>query len=83
MMSHAILQLYGPQRPPGVNLRDKVFFHFPFYPLSSVTPFLPSFMHQLAFWDWGLVTRWAQLLITLLNATYPAHLLYLGPRIAS
>ena len=38
-----------------------------------VRPFLPLISAPTGFHNWGLVTRWAQLLITLLTAIYPAH----------
>ena len=34
---------------------------------------LPLISAPTGFLDWGLVTRWVQLLITSLTATYPAH----------
>ena len=46
------------------------FFPLPFPP---VRPFLPLISAPTGFHDWGLVTRWAQLLITSLTSTYPAH----------
>ena len=50
-----------------------------FFPLPFSTrfflcqTFLAFISAPTGFLDWGLVTRWAQLLITLLTATYPAH----------
>ena len=50
-----------------------VFFHFPFLPAFLCQTFLAFISAPTGFLDWGLVTRWARLLITLLTATYPAH----------
>ena len=44
-----------------------------FYLLFLCQTFLAFISAPTGFYDWGLVTRWAQLLITLLIATYPAH----------
>ena len=41
----------------------------PYYPLSSWQIFLPLILAPTGFHDWGLVTRWAQQLITSLLPT--------------
>ena len=43
-----------------------------YYPLSPARSVLPLISAQTGFLDWGLVTRWAQLLITSNNITYLA-----------
>ena len=50
-----------------------IFFLFPFYLLSSSQTFLASHFRNNSSLDWGLVTKWAQLLITQPTITYPAH----------
>ena len=43
------------------------------YPLSSHQTLMPPISALTGSFDWGLVTRWAQLLITSLTINYPAH----------
>ena len=45
----------------------------PYYPLSASKTFLPLISTLTGFLDWGLVTRWSQILVTSLTITNPAH----------
>ena len=56
---------------PGALLAwVQIFFLYPYYPLSSCQAILPLISAPSDFLDWGLVTRWAQLLNTSLTITY-------------
>ena len=57
--------------PPHTQAEIFPLFHY--YPLPFCQAFLPLISAPTGFLDWGLVTRWAKLLLTLLSATYPAH----------
>ena len=57
----------------ALAINRRFFFTSLFLPAFLCQTFLAFISAPTGFHDWGLVTRWAQLLITSLTATYPAH----------
>ena len=66
-------QGFNGQLSKGKSERIDFFSTSLFYPLFLCQTFLAFISAPTGFHNWGLVTGWARLLITLLTATYPAH----------
>ena len=69
------------QQPASLRIWERIqgnamqlfFSLFPYYSLSACQTFLPLISAPTGYLDWGLVTRWVQLMITSLTITYPTN----------